>query len=764
VETTVAASTRAISSLGSIPLVDVLDEVRRETTALALLVDRAGAVWPKVSAALRATCDDVEHRVTRVGVVVFLVGTSAAKRRFVNALLREDVFPVAFGEGDAPVRITVRRGVARTYTAETSSGPRAFERDRSLDLAAEAALAEQAIPRALAFVAELRDLRSKTESSPTPVPAAPSSTRAVVVPTEDSTPDLLVEPRPHPPLSWIARALFVILAFFGHRTARARLAPPAPPSTRLAPAPWPELAAEERPPTPSELPPERPVSIDERVAIEMRLLEAEAAVTRARAEAERARATHASYAAERHERFRAELAALLAEPSGVVSIDLEHPSPMLPSDVVLLDERIVEDEGPRAWRRVRRQVGACVVATSGSDSGELARLAGENLRPLSPLVVDASASGLRGELSLTHVVDAVRREARPSIAALAIGDVLVVLRSLAEASDRAEAECKARIADIEKRRTPEPATFRQEQLDALRPVVTEAAGRVMRAALDRWRGSVAELRAVWIASVEAASDRASVEAVVKAVDEEAPRRLASAVETLTSSVSEDMQRTTSTLQGWMLDEFSVRFKSLSNAPDPAVVLVDDVAEEVPSVRELPLGKVVDSFERRRVGIGLGGAAAGAALGTLIFPGIGTAVGAFVGVLAGFIETLAKLKRDAVERLGAHLDAVEAQVTKQLEGGLDAFAREMTASLVETLDQELTRRAPTIARMMERERAALVREEAKLVEVADVRTGLVRHRARFAGLEKDVTDALDRAVEARISRVTPSPSLLETERA
>lgn len=744
-------------------MVDVLDEVRRETTALALLVDRAGAVWPKVSAALRATCDDVEHRVTRVGVVVLLVGTSGAKRRFVNALLREELLPLTFAEGDAPVRITIRRGVARTYTAETASGPRAFERDRSLDLAAEAALAEQAIPRALALVAELRDLRSKTESSPTPVPAAPSSTRAVVVAAEPSTPDLDTEPSPPPPLSWVARALFVVLAFFGIRSARARLARPARSPVRLAPAPLADLAVEERAPTPSELPPEKPVSIDERVAIEMRLLEAEAAVTRARAEAERARAAHESYAAERQVRFRAELASLLAESCGVASIDIEHPSPMLPSDVVLLDERIVEDEGARAWRRVRRQVGACVVATSGSDPGELTRIAGENLRPLSPHVVDASASGLGGELAITHVVDALRREARPSIAALAIGDVLGVLRSLAEASDKAEAECKARIAEVEKHRTPEPAAFREEQLDALRPVVTEAAGRVMRAALERWHASVAELRARSTASVEGASDRASVEAVVKALNEEAPARLGRAVEMLTSSVSDDMQRTTTTLQGWMLDELSVRFKSLSIAPDPAVVLVDDVAEEVPSVRELPLEKVVDSFERRRVGIGLGGAAAGAALGTLIFPGIGTAVGAFVGVLAGFIETLAKLKRDAVDKLGAHLDAVEAQVTKQLESGLEAFAREMTASLVETLDQELTRRAATIARMIERERAALAREEAKLGEVADVRSGLVRHRARFASLEKDVTDALDRAVEARTARGTSPSALLPTER-
>ena len=719
-------------------------------------------MWPKVSAALRATCDDVEHRVTRVGVVVLLVGTSAAKRRFVNAVLREEVLPVTLGQADAPVRITVRRGSARAFTAETSSGARAFERDRSLDLATEAALAEQAVPRALALVAELRDLRAKTESSPTPVPAAPSSTRAVVVAAEPSTNDLEAEASPRPALSWLARAVFVVLAFFGVRSARARLAPPPRAPARLDREPVPQLV-EEAPPTPSELPPEMPVSIDERVAIEMRLLEAEVAVTRARREAERARAAHEAYAAERHVRFRSELAALLAEPSGIASIDIEHPSAMLPSDIVLLDERIVADEGARAWRRVRRQVGACVVATSGSDSGELARIAGENLRPLAPHVVDASATGLGGELAITHVVDALRREARPSIAALAIGDVLGVLRSLAEASDRAEAECRARISEIEKHRTPEPATFREQQLEALRPVVTEASGRVMRAALDRWRASIAELRTAWTASVEGADDRAAVEAVVKTLNDEAPTRLASAVETLTSSVSDHMQRTTTTLQGWMLDELSVRFKSLSIAPDPAVVVVDDVAEEVPSVRELPLAKVVDSFERRRVGIGLGGAAAGAALGTLIFPGIGTAVGAFVGVLAGFIETLAKLKRDAVEKLGTHLDAVEAQVTTQLGSGLDGFAREMTAALVETLDQELARRASTIARMMEQERAALAREEAKLGEVADVRSGLVRHRARFASLEKDVTDALDRAVEARTARAAPSLAASPTER-
>lgn len=735
-------------------MADVLDEVRRGSSALALVVDQTSAVWPKVSAALRATCDDVEHRVTRVDNVVLLVGTSPAKRRFVNAVLKEDLLPASGGER---VRLTIRRGNARGYMAETAQGKRSLGRDRAADLAAEVARTEQALTKAIALVEELKEMRSQTESSPVAVQAPSSSAKALVATSEadEGEGKRLATPQP----SWLARMVLAILVFFG--LARRQ------PSARLAPAPKPPKRAELVQVSPEpvmlivETPPAMPVSIDERVALEMRLLEAEAAVPKARTDVEDARAAHATYEAERRTKFVEEIAALLAS-DDVASIEIEHPSAHLSSNVVLVDEQVNTDEDTRTWRRARRQVCACVVVTTGSDTGDFARIAAEQLKPLTPFRIDASATGLAGELAITHFFDALRREARPAFAALAIGDVLGVLRSLTEAGDRAETECRARIAEIEKSRTPEPATFREAQLETLKPVVTEAAGRVMRGAIDRWHASVAALRAEWTAAIDAAADRAAVEAIVKTLNEEAPARLANAVEVLTASISDDMQRTTTSVQGWMLDDISVRFKSLSVAPDAAVVLVEDVAEEVPSVREVPLAKVVDTFERRRVGIGLGGAAAGAALGTLIFPGIGTAVGAFVGVLAGFIETLANLKRDALARLGTHLDGVEAEVVKQVEAGLEGFSREMSASLVETLDAELARRAGAIARQREEERVALEREESKLADVAGIKSGLVRHRARFAGLEKDVMDTLERAVEARSPRAPLPLALLPTE--
>lgn len=691
---------------------------------------------------------------------MLLVGTSSAKRRFVNAVLKEDLLPV---DPVAHVRLTIRRGSARSYVAETASGRRSLGPDRAPDLAADAARAEQAAARAVALVEELKEMRRQMESSPVVVQAPSSSSPLPASTAGDDDDEADASPRALPKMSWLALFVLRILAFLGNAGARARLAP-APPRARKAPKP---SFIPSPPPEPVmmvvETPPAIPVSIDERVALEMKLLEAESAVPKARAEAERARSAHTAYEVERRTQFAADIASLLASDGEVSSIEIEHPSIGLPANVVLVDDELKKDDDARSWRRARRQVCACAVVTNGSDAGEYERLASEQLKPLTPHWIDAAATGLAGELGITHFFDALRRESRVALAALAIGDVLGVLRSLAEAGDKAEGECRARIAEIEKTRTPEPAAFRETQLENLKPVVGEAAGRVMRGAIDRWRASVATLRAEWTASIEGAADRAAVEAIVKTLNEEAPARLASALEALTTSISDDMQRTTTTLQGWMLDDVSVRFKSLSVAPDAALVLVDDVAEEVPSVREVPLARVVDTFERRRVGIGLGGAAAGAALGTLIFPGIGTAVGAFVGVLAGFIETLGNLKRDALARLGTHLDGVETEVVTQVEAGLEGFAREMTASLVDTLDAELARRADAIARQREEERVALEREEAKLADVAAIKSGLVLHRAKLAGLEKDVMDALERAVEGRAQRSVAPVALLPTER-
>ncbi|HEY8080380.1 MAG TPA: hypothetical protein VIF62_39895, partial [Labilithrix sp.] len=152
-------------------------------------------------------------------------------------------------------------------------------------------------------------------------------------------------------------------------------------------------------------------------------------------------------------------------------------------------------------------------------------------------------------------------------------------------------------------------------------------------------------------------------------------------------------------------------------------------------RRAPLARVVRSFDLRRIGIGLVGAALFAALGTLLLPWIGTAIGALLGAVAGLIEGTGALKRDASARVRQHVASFERDVRLQLEGAAERFARDIAASVDEAVEQALARRDESIAVMLDLEGKALAREKAKLVDVARLRSALRDHERRFA----DVAD-------------------------
>src|SRR4051812_13601771 len=90
----------ALSSIRFEPVTDLLEEVRVATRALSGLVAQASALWPKVSVALSATCDDVERRLAEKQLTAVVAG--AESKRVLETALGRPLF-----EGRLPQRAAV---------------------------------------------------------------------------------------------------------------------------------------------------------------------------------------------------------------------------------------------------------------------------------------------------------------------------------------------------------------------------------------------------------------------------------------------------------------------------------------------------------------------------------------------------------------------------------------------------------------------------------------------------------------------------------
>ena len=224
-------------------------------------------------------------------------------------------------------------------------------------------------------------------------------------------------------------------------------------------------------------------------------------------------------------------------------------------------------------------------------------------------------------------------------------------------------------------------------------------------------------------------------------------RITALVNETNEFVVSQMQRTSDTMQLWLLEELHARYRIArrsSVGDGPAPVITDAGTGEFAALDGTPLDGAMLAFEQGRVGYGLGGAAAGAVLGTLIAPVIGTAIGAFLGVFAGLLKGVESLKQDCAARIEACVNESAQQIRTQLESRHASLAGALRASLEEALDTAIDRFARSIARLMALETMTLTAEREKLARLAELRAALEVHEARFVALVE----------RARVTTVAP----------
>jgi hypothetical protein len=235
----------------------------------------------------------------------------------------------------------------------------------------------------------------------------------------------------------------------------------------------------------------------------------------------------------------------------------------------------------------------------------------------------------------------------------------------------------------------------------------------------------------------ACTDRKAIEACVQSVRDSAPQQIGALVDETNDLVVSEMQRASDTMQIWLLEEIHSRYQIARRASmigeGSAPVIADAAGGELVTLDPASFDGAMDAFEQRRVGLGLGGAAAGAVLGTLIVPVIGTAIGAFLGVFAGLLKGIESLRQDCVASVEACVDEAGQQIRAQLESRQPSLAAALRSSLEDALDAAMQRFERSIARLMELETKTLAAEQEKVARLTALRASLEAHEARFAAL-------------------------------
>ena len=469
--------------------------------------------------------------------------------------------------------------------------------------------------------------------------------------------------------------------------------------------------------------------------LEARAREAAARLEKATAHLAALEADRERYALERRTSFFAALRKLtddFARGGEVVELVIDVPSRDLPVGIVVVSAPEI---------RSYDGIDGCLLVTDGA-AGARARFAA----PLDALGAIASRS-IAPEAPASEVGRAIAgmRSAAPLVAGeRAVSLARRCIGSAVDDGSRAEAVCQGRIAALERQRLTDPVEFRARSMARMEKAIDDGVRDVLRAAVERLPPRIETIKEEWRAALLACADRRAIEACIQSIRDSAPLKISALVDETNDFVVSEMQRASDTMQIWVVEEIHARYqvaRRASMSDGSAPVIADVASAEVVALDGAPFAGAMDAFEQRRVGYGLGGAAAGAVLGTLIAPVIGTAIGAFLGVFAGLLKGVESLRQDCVVSVEACVDESARQIRAQLESRHENLATALRASLEEALDAAMQRFERSIARLMELETKTLAAEREKLARLAALRASLEAHEARFAALAEQARSFL-----------------------
>jgi hypothetical protein len=351
---------------------------------------------------------------------------------------------------------------------------------------------------------------------------------------------------------------------------------------------------------------------------------------------------------------------------------------------------------------------------------------------------------LRFETDVAKLFTLLRYERALILGASSAGIVRRCIGGLAEAKARAASAHQDRITELEKQRIPNPDQFYAEQMKLVDGAIAETAKVVVTAAAAALREKADLVRVDCKAKIAACASKDELCALAPKLAEVMVKGMGAARDETNTYLEAEADRSAQDIEQKALQALRERYyilHQITRPPDLRVVVDTRLTGPNVSADLSPkLEESVRSFDRSRLGLGVGGAALGAGVGTLILPGIGSLAGALIGGLATFVKTLAALKLDFTDVSQQNIAGLERALAEQIAASEASVATAMRASLGKSLEQALARFAPFIDEPIEEERAAIASERGKLRDLEALHLRLQEHDARLASLMKTATDA------------------------
>jgi hypothetical protein len=294
----------------------------------------------------------------------------------------------------------------------------------------------------------------------------------------------------------------------------------------------------------------------------------------------------------------------------IIELVVELPSKHLAAGVTLVDAPQIESGDAT---RVPEADGCLFVTDGSAGTPERFRRAFESMLPVVPHAIPHDVMGPQ----LHRWIDLLRREVPLVAARRVVRLARVRIQSAAENAATIETACRNRVAALESRVTMDPSEFRVRAIGRMRKPIESDASDVVRAACARLPDAVERIKAEWRGLVNACADRKAVEECVRRINEGASSRLATVVEGTNEFVLDAMQKCSDRMQRSLLAEIHehydvARRSSIADGGAPVIAELSD--SNMPPLAAPPLAGAMDAFESKRVGYGLGGAAAGAVIG------------------------------------------------------------------------------------------------------------------------------------------------------
>lgn len=708
----------------------IVDELRRAADELRQVAEVTRATQPELELALRAA-EEATREGADVRPTVAVLGPQAARVQVVDALAGAAVLASAARSARAGSRVTfVKHAAAIECVAHSRNGRRVVrfsqrvpDRSGLFEKRLEQARGDRA--KAAGVIVErerrLAEARSREGAARE---AAERSTGAEE--PEDTTLVHAQSVRPAAPPPWWAFWLWIARLFamlFG------RAAAPGQDEREAAR----DARKEERRRLGEALRGEARAAQDRVAALEREGSEDEA-VPRAERAIERLTGERARYAQERRDEF---LAHLAHAGDDVAELRIEYPAVHLPEGVTLLDIATPDGEEARrvASAAVMREAHGFVVVQDPT-------------RPMPPPLVSLieevtsvvprlfTVPATEDGPAMSDRLRSVRAEGTRIAARSAAMRLRSCLPALKTARDDAEATHRKRLVTLEGQRLPDPAEFRARQLERVRTAIEQGVDDALKSADAHLRRDLDALRARWIEAVASCSGRSELVSLAAEIDRSVASGVAQTLDGTTKRVDEELRKVTQSIEMLTLDELRAHYplaRRLGTELLPPLAVDWSQAQQTVAPVLAPVGLATAAFEKKRVTVGLGGAALGAAIGTAILPGIGSAIGAVVGVFAGFLPGSDGLRKDCLARVESCIGDAQKRALELLAARRADLARVLHETLNAGLAGAFERHEEAIARLQEVERRAIAAERETLAALEEARTTLTRNEVRLERL-------------------------------